>query len=85
VAHRRQARREERFGESLRDQLNRRIAQLTDAATSLTKQLVIVLLTGTCPIAVLLLIWRINEKSFSDDGYMLVSAQTAAGSVAEGA
>ena len=31
VSHRAQARREQRFGESLRDQLNRRIAQLDDA------------------------------------------------------
>ena len=33
VGHRAQARREQRFGESLRDQLNRRIAQLDDRAT----------------------------------------------------
>ena len=33
VGHRAQTRREQRFGESLRDQLNRRIAQLDDRAT----------------------------------------------------
>ena len=33
VGHRAQVRREQRFGESLRDQLNRRIAQLDDRAT----------------------------------------------------
>ena len=74
VGHRAQARREQRFGESLRDQLNRRIAQLDDQATRarLASVLVIVLLAGICPTAILLLGWRINEKSFSDDGYMIV-------------
>ena len=33
VGHRAQARREQRFGESLREQLTRRIAQLDDRAT----------------------------------------------------
>ena len=57
VSHRAQARREQRFGESLRDQLNRRIAQLDDAATRArrTSVLVIVLLGGICPMAILLL------------------------------
>jgi hypothetical protein len=73
VGHRKQARREQSFGESLRDQLNRRFAQLDDAATSRTSELAIVLLGGICPIAILFFCWRINEKSFSDDGYMLVS------------
>ena len=46
VGHRAQARREQRFGESLRDQLNRRIAQLDDRATIARATLVIVLLGG---------------------------------------
>jgi hypothetical protein len=74
VRHRVQALREQRFGESLRDQLNRSIAQLDYQATTLhrTLMLVLVLLTGICPIALLLALSRLNEKSFSDDGYMVV-------------
>ena len=74
VGHRAQARREQRFGESLRDQLNRSIAQLDYQATTLhrTLLLVLVLLTGICPIALLLALSRLNEKPFSDDGYMIV-------------
>ena len=34
--------------------------------------LVIVLMGGICPIALLLALSRLNEKSFSDDGYMVV-------------
>ena len=75
VNHRAQARREQRFGESLRDQLNRRIAQLDDAATRarLTSVLVLVLMGGSAPMAIVLLGYRINQKPFSDDGYMIVS------------
>ena len=74
VRHRAQALREQRFGESLRDQLNRSIAQLDYQATTLhrTLMLVLVLLTGICPIALLLALSLLNEKSFSDDGYMVV-------------
>ena len=74
LGHRAQAWREPRFGESLRDQLNRSIAQLDYQATTLhgTLMLVIVLLGGICPIALLLALSRLNEKSFSDDGYMIV-------------
>ena len=74
VTHRAQALREQSFGESLRDQLNRRIARLDYQATTLhrTLILVLVLLTGICPIALLLGISRVNEKPFSDDGYMVV-------------
>jgi len=74
VGHRAQALREQSFGESLRDQLNRSIAQLDYQATTLhrTLLLVLVLLTGICPIALLLALSRLNEKSFSDDGYMIV-------------
>ena len=73
VGHRAQARREQRFGESLRDQLNRSIAQLEIRATIARETLVSVLLWGICPTAILLLIHRINDKSISDDGYMLVT------------
>lgn len=72
VGHRAQARREQRFGESLRDQLNRRIAQLDDAATRAREMLVTVLLGGIGGMAVLLLSYRVNQKSITDDGYMLV-------------
>jgi len=70
-----QAQREQSFGESLRDQLNRRIAQLDDAATRarLASVLVLVLMGGICPVAILLLGYRINQKPISDDGYMLVT------------
>ena len=47
VGHRAQSRREQRFGESLRDQLNRRIAQLDDRATIAHVTLVNVLLGGS--------------------------------------
>ena len=74
VRHRAQALREQSFGESLRDQLNRSIAQLDYQATTLhrTLMLVLVLVAGICPIALLLALSRLNEKSFSDDGYMVV-------------
>ena len=73
VGHREQAWREPRFGESLRDQLNRSIAQLEIRAAIARETLVSVLLWGICPTAILLLIHRINDKSISDDGYMLVT------------
>ena len=74
VRHRAQALREQSFGESLRDQLNRRIARLDYQATTLHRTLILVLLllTGICPIALLLALSRINGKPFSDDGYMVV-------------
>ena len=74
VRHRAQALCEQSFGESLRDQLNRSITQLDYQATTLhrTLMLVIVLLGGICPIALLLALSRLNEKPFSDDGYMIV-------------
>lgn len=73
VNHRRQSRREQRFGESLRDQLNRSIAQFDVRATLAGVALAIVLLFGICPMAILLLLSRINGKSISDDGYLLVT------------
>jgi len=76
ASHRAQARREQRFGESLRDQLNRRIAQLDYAATRArrTSVLVIVLLGGLCPAAIIFLGLRVNDKSISDDGYLVVTS-----------
>jgi hypothetical protein len=64
VTHRTQARREEHFGESLRDQLNRRIAQLDHAATSAprTSRLVIVTMGVIAPLAMVLLSYRTNQK-----------------------
>jgi hypothetical protein len=86
VNRKRQARREQRFGESLRDQLNRRIAQLDDAATSRTGQLVMVLLGGICPMALVLLGLRINQKSFSEEKFLVVGTIVfVVGSVAAGA
>ena len=73
VGDRAQVRREQCFGESLRDQLNRRIAQLDDRATIARATLVSVLLGGVGGIAILLLGYRVNEKPFSDDGYLLFS------------
>lgn len=76
VSHRAQALREQRFGESLRDQLGRRIAQLDYEATRavrLANVLVIQLPPLVCATAFLLASWRINDKSFSDDGFLLVS------------
>ena len=75
LTHRGQVLSEQRFGDSLRDQLNRTIAQLDDQATRArrTSVLVLVLMAGICPAAILFLTWRINQKSFSDDGYMIVT------------
>ena len=66
VSHRSQARREQRFGESLRDQLNRRIAQLDDRAATARVTLINVLLGGICPTALILAGWRINNEPVSD-------------------
>jgi peptidoglycan/LPS O-acetylase OafA/YrhL len=73
AGHRAQARREQSFGESLRDQLHRRIAQLDDRAMTTRATLVSVLLGGVGGIAILLLGYRVNDKPFSDDGYLLFS------------
>ena len=75
VNHKRQARREQRFGESLRDQLDRRIAQLEDAAkrARVTSVLVLVLMGGICPTVILILGHRVNQKLISDDGYMIIT------------
>jgi hypothetical protein len=73
VSHRAQALREQGFGESLRDQLNRRLAQLDDRATIARGTLVMVLLGGILPLAIIFFGYRVNQMSFSDGGYMLVS------------
>jgi hypothetical protein len=76
VSHRAQALRERRFGESLRDQLGRQIAQLDYQATRVVR-LASVLVTQlppfVCVTAFLLASWQFNRKPFSDDGYLLVS------------
>jgi peptidoglycan/LPS O-acetylase OafA/YrhL len=81
VRQRAQALREQRFGESLRDQLNRSIAQLDYEATTLQRTLilVVVLLGAICPIALYLLIGRINGKSIAENGYMPLSTIVACG------
>ena len=86
VGHRAQARREQRFGESLREQLNRRVAQLDDRTTIARGTLVMVLMGGICPVALVLLGLRINQLSFSDNGFLIVSMIVmGVGSVAAGA
>jgi hypothetical protein len=76
LSHRAQALREQRYSGSLRDQLGRRIAQLDYEATRAVR-LASVLVTQLPPMvgatAILLAGWRINDKSFSDDGFLLVS------------
>ena len=85
VGHRAQARREQRFGESLREQLNRRVAQLDDRTTIARGTLVMVLMGGICPVALVLLGLRINQLSFSDNGFLIVSMIVmGVGSVAAG-
>ena len=86
VGHRAQARREQRFGESLRDQLSRRVAQLHDRTTMARGTLVmVVLLGGICPMALVLLGLRINQQPFSDNRFLIVSMMVmCAGSVAAG-
>jgi hypothetical protein len=75
VNHRAQSRSEEGFGESLRDQLRRSVAQLDHEVMNArrTSVLVLVLMGGIAPAAILVLGWRVNGKAISDDGYMLVS------------
>ena len=68
VRHRAQAVREQRFGDSLRDQINRQIAQLDYGATTsrLASLLGILLLPIVWAFAIILASWRINGRSFSD-------------------
>lgn len=73
VSHRAQARREERFGESLRDQLDRRIAQLDFAATKAPRasMLVLVILGVIAPLAMIFLSLRTNQKTVSDNAFLV--------------
>ena len=57
--------REQRFGESLRDQINRQIAQL-DYQVSLAGVLKSTLLPMVGAMAMILASWRINDKPFND-------------------
>lgn len=70
VSHRAQAVREQRFGESLRDQINRQLAQLDYGATRvrLANLLGYALLPIVCAMAIILASWRINDRPFSDPG-----------------
>ena len=82
-----QARREQGFGDSLRDQLNRRIAQLDGRATRARRasELVLVVMGGICPIAIVLLGLRVNQQSLTDNGFMAVGMiLICVGSVAAG-
>lgn len=72
IDHRRQARHEQSFGESLRDQLNRHIAQLDQAATSRTSYLE-GLLAGISATAILFLGLRINQEPFNEGRFLVVS------------
>ena len=75
VSHRAQALRERSFGESLRDQLNRRIAQL-DYQTTRVVRLASVLVTAlpplVCATAIILAGWRINNEPFRDQRVPIV-------------
>ena len=87
VSHRAQALRERSVGESLRDQLNRRIAQLDYQATRVVR-LASVLVTAlpplVCATAIILAGWRINNEPFSDEWVWIVGGifVCAIGSVA---
>ena len=68
VRQRAQATREQRFGDSLRDQINRQLAQLDYGATMsrLASLLGILLLPIVWAFTTILASWRINNRSFSD-------------------
>jgi hypothetical protein len=68
VRDRAQAVREQRFDDSLRDQINRQLAQLDDGAmrSRLANLLGTLLLPIVCAFAKILGSWRINGRSFSD-------------------
>lgn len=72
VSHRAQALREQRFGESLRDQLGRRIAQLDYRATRavrLASVLALYLPPVVFMIVIILAGFRLNQKPISDVGF----------------
>jgi hypothetical protein len=87
VSHRAQALRERSFGESLRDQLNRHIAQLEYQATRVVR-LASVLVTAlpplVCATAIILAGWRVNNEPFRTEWFWIVGAIVvcAIGSVA---
>jgi hypothetical protein len=64
--------REQEFGESLRDQIHRQVAQIDYRATTarLTNLLGMVLLPMVCALAIILAGWRINDRSLSDAGLL---------------
>ena len=76
VSHRAQALREQRFGESLRDQLGRAIAQLDYQATSVVR-VASVLATAlpplVCATAIILASWRVNNEPFRTEWVWIVS------------
>ena len=87
VSHRAQALRERRFGESLRDQLGRRIAQLDYEATRvvrLASTLATALPPVVCATAIILAGWRVNNEPFRTEWVWIVGAilVCALGSVA---
>jgi hypothetical protein len=75
VSHRGQALRERRFGESLRDQLGRRIAQLDYQETRIVR-LASVLATAlppvVCATAIILAGWRVNNEPFRTEWVWIV-------------
>lgn len=75
VGHRAQARREDRFGESLREQLNRRIAQLNYAATRAPRMsmVVLVIMGLIAPMAMVFLSLRTNQRTLSDNWLPVVN------------
>jgi hypothetical protein len=68
VRGRAQAAREQRFGDSLRDQINRQLAQLDCAASMsrLASLLGFLILPIVSAFTIILASWRINGRSFSD-------------------
>lgn len=61
---------EQRFGESLRDQVNRQIAQLDYRATRTRPASYLGYVLGpiVCAMAIILSSWRINDRPFNDSG-----------------
>jgi hypothetical protein len=87
VSHRAQALREQRFGESLRDQLDRSIAQLDYQATSVVRVanvLAAALPPVVCATAIILAGWRVNNEPFRTEWVWIASTifVCALGSVA---
>ena len=87
VSHRAQAVRERQFGESLRDQLGRHIAQLDYQATRVVR-VASVLATAlpplVCATAIILAGWRVNNEPFRTEWVWIVGGifVCAVGSVA---